>query len=110
MIVSEKNVSDALSYLADDPHPVAEARHRLTVAETNAKTIYSRLILASSCSTVATKEAEAMQDVDYLQAKSEEASALLDLERHKARVKAADMLISVWQSEGANIRAAERVR
>lgn len=110
MIVSENNVSTALHYLSADPHPVAEARHQLEVAETNTKTVYSRLILSSKQPSVATKEAEAFQDEDYLQAKEAECSAVLELERHKARVKAAEMLLDIWRTENANARAAERIR
>lgn len=110
MIVTEQNVHDALAYLSADPHPIALARKDMTDAETNTKTIFSRLLLESKQNSVATKEADAAQNSYYLQAKEAESTALRDLERHKARVKAAECLISVWQSENANARAAERVR
>lgn len=110
MIVSEKNVSEALIYLAQDPHPLALARKDVTDAETNTKTVYARLLITSKQTSVATKEAEALQDPCYLEAKANESTAILDFERHRARMKAAEMLISVWQSEGANARAAEKVR
>jgi hypothetical protein len=110
VIVSESNVHDALAYLASDPHPVAEARHKLTVAETNAKTIYARLLLSSDQKSVATKEADATQNEDYLAAKAEEAAAVMELERHKARVKAAEMILEIFRTEAANARAAERIR
>ena len=109
MIVSEKNVGDALTYLAIDPHPVALARKDVTDAENKCKEIFARLFLAADGS-VAAKEAEATCAFDYVAAKASEAADILELERHKARVRAAEMLIDVWRTENANIRAAERVR
>jgi hypothetical protein len=110
MIVSEKNVSDALTYLADDPHPVALARKDMTDCENHSDEVYSRLFLASGGASVAAKEAEVRSSGEYQSVKQEEAKAECELERHKARVKAAVMLIEVWRSENANIRAAEQVR
>ena len=109
-IVSEKNVSDALAYLAIDPHPIALARKDVTDAENAAKNAHAVAFLESKGTSADARKADAECSQEYIEAKGDEASALLDLERHKARVKAAEMLISVWQSENANMRAAERVR
>lgn len=109
MVVSEKNVSDALTYLADDPHPLAIAKKRVTDAENKAKRIWARAVLSATGSDQ-TKKATAEIDPKYADAKDEESEAIQELERCKARAKAAEMIISVWQSEGANARAAERVR
>jgi len=109
-IVSDDTVSKALSYLADDPHPFALAKKDALDAETNAKTIFARLMLASTQTSVATKEADATQDPDYLEAKANESAAIFELERHRRRTAAAETLISVWQSEGKIIRTAEKVR
>ena len=109
-IVSENNVHDALAYLASDPHPVAAARHRLTIAENKARETYARLFLASNGTSVAAKEASVESHADYIAARADEAEAVLELERHKRRVKAAEMLLEIWRTENANARAAERVR
>ena len=109
MIVSERNVSDALSYLAIDPHPIALARKDLTDAENDVKETYANAFLEAEGS-VAAKEAEATLHRAVIDRKRAEADAILALERHKARMKAAEMLIEVWRSENANVRAAERVR
>ena len=106
-IVSEKNVSDALAYLAIDPHPIALARKDMTDAENAAKQAWAEAFLAANGS-VEAKKAEA--EIATTEHRAEESEAVLALERHKARVKAAEMLIEVWRSENANIRAAERVR
>lgn len=109
MIVSEKNISDALAYLAMDPHPLALARKYVVDAENQAKGVFALLFLEATGS-VKERECDAMTDDGYVNAKKLEAEAILDLERHKARARAAEMLIEVWRSENANVRAAERVR
>lgn len=109
MIVSEKNISDALAYLAIDPHPTALARKYVVDAETKSKRVYAENFLEAGGS-VDARKATAESSGEYSAAKSEEAEAILDLERHKARSRAAEMLIEVWRSENANVRAAERVR
>lgn len=109
MIVSEKNVSDALTYLSDDPHPLALARKYVTDAENKSKRCYAAAFISAEGS-VEARKAAAETDEHYATAKREEAEAVLDIERHKARIRAAEMLIEVWRTENANIRAAERVR
>lgn len=109
MIVTEKNVSDALAYLADDPHPLALARKDVTDGENKSKRLYARAFMDAQGS-VEARKASAETDPEYSTAKDDEAEAIFRLERHKARTKAAEMLIEVWRTENANIRAAERVR
>lgn len=109
MTVSERNISDALAYLADDPHPVAIARKHVTDAENVRKRVWAKCFLDAS-GTVDARKATADCHPDYCAAQDEEAEAILNLERHKSRVRAAEMLIEVWRSENANVRAAERVR
>ena len=109
MIVSDKNITDALAYLADDPHPLALARKDVTDAENKAKQIYARCFV-SAVGSVEARKASAEVSPEYIAAKAEEAEAIKELERHKSRARAAEMLIEVWRSENANARAAERVR
>ena len=109
MIVSDKNISDALAYLAIDPHPIALARKDVTDADNNCKEIFARAVLAANGS-VAAKEAIATCSPAYVAAKAAEAEDILELEWHKSRTRAAEMLIEVWRSENANARVAERVR
>lgn len=109
MAVSEKNVSDALYYLAQDPHPIAVARFNLTLAENAAREKAAELYLVTE-GTV--KERESLVEVDPTMklARSKEADSQMEFERHRSRVKAAEMLLEVWRTENANARAAERVR
>lgn len=109
MIVTEKNVSTALAYLADDPHPLALARYELTNAENKSRETCARCYLASEGS-VEARKATAEIASEYVAAKEAEATAQLEYERHRSRVKAADMLLEIWRSEQANIRAAEKIR
>lgn len=108
-IVSEKNISDALAYLAIDPHPLALARKDVVDAENHSKRVYALMYLDQS-GTVKDRESAVEAAEEYTEARDAEAKAILDLERHKARARAAEMLIEVWRSENANVRAAERVR
>lgn len=109
MIVSDKNVQDALIYLADNPHPIAVARKAVTDAENAAKRTYAEAFLAAE-GAVEARRAKAEVSDEYQEAKALESAAILDLETHKSRCKAAEMIIEIWRSENANARAAERVR
>lgn len=109
MIVSERNVSDALAYLSDDPHPIAKARKELTDAENEEKRIYAQ-VYAEQVGSVRDKETAADRDGRVVAARNRSSEWSFDLERHKARIKAAEMILEIWRSENANIRAAERVR
>ena len=109
MAVSEKNVSDALTYLAADPHPVAEARFRLTMAENLTKEAYAHAFISAE-GPVRERECIAETSEHVIKRKRDEADCVLEFERHRSRVKAADMLLEVWRTENANARAAERIR
>lgn len=110
MIVNDDTVSKALQYLAEDPHPIALAKKDVTDAENGAKGAYARAFLESKGSSADARKADAEVSAHYFVAKDKEAEAILSFERHRARVKAAEMIIEVWRSEQANVRAAERVR
>lgn len=109
MIVSDQNVSDALTYLADNPHPIAVARKAVTDAENASKRAFAEAFLSAD-GAVEARRAKAETSDEYQEAKANESAAILDLETHKARCRAAEMLIEIWRSENANARAAERVR
>jgi hypothetical protein len=110
MIVTDTNFHDALAYLAQDPHPIALARKDVTDAENEAKRAFAQAFLNSKGSSADARKADAELDEDYIAMKDREAEMVMEFDRHRARVKAAEMLIEVWRSENANVRAAERVR
>jgi len=109
MIVSNGNIQTALEYLAIDPHPIALAKKDCVDAENKCKEVFARVFLAANGS-VESRKCVAETDAEYRTAKADESMALFDLERHRARSRAAEMLIECWRSEQANVRAAERIR
>ena len=109
MIVSEHNVQTALTFLADDPHPLAVALYNVAKAENHRKEAYARALLAAS-GTADVRKATAEVSDEYMEAKQREADAIFEVERFKSRKNAAENLIEVWRTENANIRAAERIR
>jgi hypothetical protein len=108
-IVSEKNVSTALSYLAADPHPFALARKDLTDAENQYERVRAKVYLEQT-GTVGEREAATMLDEQVRSTKDAIAEAAFQVDRHRARLKAAEMLLEIFRTENANARAAERVR
>jgi hypothetical protein len=108
-IVSEGNVSTALRYLSEDPHPIALARKDLTDAENAFEVVRASIYLEQS-GTVAEREAATTLSAHVIKAKGHIVDASFQVDRHKARLKAAEMLIEIFRTENANARAAERVR
>jgi DNA topoisomerase VI subunit B len=109
MIVHDDDVSAALQYLSVDPHPKALAIKDLMVAENARKAAYAEAFLKAEGS-VEARKAEAELDQTHQKALRIEAEETFELERHKSRVTAADKLLSIFQTEHANARAAERIR
>lgn len=108
-IVSDKNVSDALTYMCDDPHPIALAQKDLTDAENELKRVYASVYLEQS-GPVRDKEMACEVDPRVGRARAAVADAEHAFNRHRERRGGAVWLCEVWRSENANIRAAERVR
>ena len=109
MIVTENNVHDALVYLADDPHPIARARKELTDAENECERIKAE-VYSAQVGSIKDKEAATDRDPRVVEARAGISDAIFGLERHKARIRAAEMILEIWRSENANVRAAERIR
>lgn len=109
MIVSDDTVSKALAYLAEDPHPLANAQKALLFAEKQKSELFAGLYLATE-GTAKERESLVLIDPQYKLAATEEIEAESEVSRHKRRTDAAEKIISVWQTENANARAAERVR
>lgn len=109
MIVTDDTVSKALAYLAEDPHPIALARKELTDAENEKDRIYAEAY-AKKDGSVRDREQACERGVSVIEARKRISEATGTWERHRARVRAAEMIIEVWRSENANARAAERVR
>ena len=107
MIVSEKNVSDALTYLAEGGAAPAEAA--FLAAEQRREKLFASLFLVMTGSVEQRKSAVLIDD-EYQKALSEEIAAKVEFSRCKSRVSAADKMIDIYRTEQSNIRAAEKIR
>jgi len=108
VIADDDKVAIALGYLCD-ADLAAEVLFNATTKKNKAKETFARLFLSYQ-GPIAEREARATCNPEYQEAKAQEAEAELELERHKSKVKSCEMIIEIWRSEGANARAAERVR
>lgn len=109
MIVSDDTVSKALAYLAEDPHPLANAEKAVLFAEKEKNEVFAELYLKTE-GTVKERESSVLIDPAFKAALASEIEAQAERRRHKQRSDAADRIIAVWQTANANARAAERVR
>lgn len=109
-LVTDEHVSAALQYLSQNTMATAEAKAARIMAEHTRKTERARLFLAAPDGSIAAKEAWAEAHADYIAACRNEAEATKIDEYHRAARAKAEAIIAAWQSEQANIRAAERVR
>lgn len=109
MIIDDDKISAALDYLNEFPHPAARARKELRMAEITRDKTFATLFLKHQGS-VKERESSATIDPQYIAVCKAAADAEEWVERERARVKAAEMIIEVWRSEQANARTAERVR
>ena len=104
-------VGDALRYLATSPEDYAAAVAEEARLEHLIKKTRAELISISKEKTQAAKEAWAMRQPEYRKLCEEDyPEARRRVAFHKAKTKAAEMIISVWQTKNANKRAAERMR
>lgn len=109
MIVSDDTVSKALAYLSEDPHPLANAQKAELFAEKKKNEVFAQIYLAAE-GTAKERESVVLVNSVYKGALDAEIEAQAEVSRHKRRTDAAEKIISVWQTENANARAAERVR
>jgi hypothetical protein len=109
-IVSEGNVSTALRWLAENPHPVSLAQKDVTDAKNECKRIWAEVYGEQTKGSIDDKKAAADRDPRVVAARASISEAERDLAAHQARSEAASMMIEVWRSEGARNRAAERLR
>lgn len=104
-------VSDALNYLATSADDYAQAVQDEARLEHLIKNTKAELIGISDQKTQAAKEAWAMSQSEYRKlCEDEYPLARRRVAYHRAKQKWAEEVISVWQTQNANKRAAERVR
>ena len=104
-------VGDALRYLATSPQDYADAVRDEARLEHLIKNTRAELISVSEEKTQAGKEAWAMRQPEYRKLCEEDyPEAKRRVAYHKAKTKAAEMIISVWQTKSRMQREAESVR
>ena len=99
--MSDNNVSEALRYLAEFPHPFAIARKDITDAENELKRIWA-VVYGEQEGSIKDKEAATDRDPRVCKARADISKATLDLETHRARTKAGEMILEIWRTENAN--------
>lgn len=109
MIVTDDQVSAALEYLAIEPHPLAAAKYDLTAAE-NERAVTGANLFMGVQGSVEARKAQVELDPDYRKAKAEENTAAMEVENQKVKYDRAKLVIELWRTESANVRAAERIR
>lgn len=110
MIVTDDDVTTALFYLAQEPHPLARAEYDLADAKNKREELFAELFGLAEGKSVRDRECWVETNQEYVAARRQEAVALRELTRHKARTRWADTITKLWQTVNANARAAERVR
>jgi hypothetical protein len=109
-LVSDDMVGAALRYLSENTAASAKAKADRVMAEHLRKRTRAQVIMSSTQTTAGMREAEAEASNAYLAACEDERNAIEADEYHRAARAKAEAIISAWQTENANIRAAERVR
>ena len=109
-IVSEGNVSTALRWLAERPHPIGLAQKDVTDAKHEVKRIWGKVYGEQKKGSVEERKAATDCDPRVVEARASIGKAEQDLASHQERSKAAIMMIEVWRSETSRNKAAERVR
>jgi hypothetical protein len=109
-LVTDDMVSAALNYLSTSTMDSAAAKADRIMAEHKRKRVRAQLILDSTHTTAALREADAEASGEYFEACLAERSAIERDEYHRAARIKADAIIEAWRTENANIRAAEKVR
>ena len=106
-IVTEKNVGDALTYLAEGGAAPAEAS--FLAAEQKRERLYAELYLMT-VGAVKERECTVIVNPSYQSALTDEITAKVGFSKAKSRANGADKICSIYQTEKADARAAERVR
>ena len=103
MIVTDKEVAQALKYLQDTDHSCAQAAALKSYLDSKEKTILAMTFLDST-GTVAEREARSRTGATYLEWMEQYREAVADFELQKAKRKRAELMVEVWRSCSANQR------
>lgn len=107
MIVSEKNVSDALTYLAEGGESDAMAEY--LAAKQAREHLFAKLYLLTT-GAVKERECQVLINKEFQEALTDENAAHVGLIHGKRRADGADKICEIWRTQNANARAAEKIR
>lgn len=103
MIVSDGKIHEALTYRAETDIDYGNAKGRIEGTKHRIKATLAAIAIKSKSSAAAAKiEAEA--SAEYLQLIEEYEADCMNKEVMEARRKTAELMISVWQTQNANLR------
>ena len=106
-IVSEKNVSDSLTYLAQGGSADAEAAH---LAAERAREKRGAEVYLDAKGSVEERKMRVIVDNEYQVLLGDEIAAKVELTRAKHRVTGADKICDIWRTVNANERRADKFR
>ena len=109
MIVSEDQVETALEYLGIDPHPLSLAWKDLTDAENEKDRVYAEIYKKQEGS-IKDREMACERSEEVVRSRMAISMSKCALERARARIKWAEMIIEIFRTEAATARIAERIR
>lgn len=109
MLISEKMIHAAFDWLEANAEPAAAAKAQRIRAEHATKRMRARLFLESPKSSVAERDAWALDHPDYGAAVDTEAEAVEKDEAFRNQRSKCDAIIEAWRSEQANYRAMSKV-
>lgn len=107
MIVSEKNVSDALTYLAQGGPAEAQAAY---LAAKRRRERRAAEVFLNVKGGVEERKMRVLVDNEHGDLQATEDGAEVEFVRAKSRAKGAEEMIGVWRTEKASHREAERIR
>lgn len=105
-LVTDAQADEALHELIETTRSVAEARGAMVKAEAMLKHIKSVYTLKSSMTSVQAREHDATASPAYKRAIEDHVDAVIRFEELKAKRENCVMVIEMWRSAQANLRAA----
>lgn len=109
MLISEQTIEAAFDWLKINSGPAAAAKAERIRAEYNTKQTKGRLYLQSEESSVAARDAWALNHPDFAAAVEREAQAVEADEFHRNQRSKAEAIIDAWRTQSSNERVLAKV-
>ncbi len=108
-MITHEEMETALAYLAQQPHPRVECEWRLAIARIERERLFAKLFLAASGKTVDDRKSFVEMNLDYHDAKLNEASRAKELAQHKQYEHYVETLSRLYQTQKADERTQDRI-